>query len=505
MELMDGTTVLFEMDKVDKQTAFLEFERAEATNRPIRERIRDFDEFHELQPVEMLRRQAARCMDCGVSFCHAGANVDGLSIGCPLSNLIPEINDLVYRSLFDEAYERLRRTNPFPEFTGRICPALCEGSCTLGEHELPVTIKDLEHFLDRHAQTAGLLQPRVPATRTGRRVAVIGSGPAGLACAYQLNQLGESVTVFERASRPGGLLMYGVPTMKLDKATIARRVEVMQQEGIRFELGAEVGGNVPLSQLLNGFDALVLCGGATVPRALDVPGAQLTGVAFAIDYLTNATRRLIDKSYAADEVLDAKGKDVVIVGGGDTGNDCLATAIRQRARSVVQFQHNPRPPKGRTPSNPWPLWPKVLKTDYGQLEAIEVFGKDPREFETSVKEVQGDAEGRVIAVKTARYRMSYEGARRIRTEVKGSERVIPADLVLIAMGFAGPERTLIDALELERDARGNVGTHEGSYATSLNSVFAAGDMRRGQSLVVWALVEGREAAEECHTFLNHQG
>ncbi|MDR0346970.1 MAG: glutamate synthase subunit beta, partial [Coriobacteriales bacterium] len=334
---------------MDRQTAFLEFERAEAANRPIRERVRDYREFHELQPLEVLREQAARCMDCGVSFCHAGMRVDGLSIGCPLSNLIPEINDLIYRGLFDEAYDRLRRTNPFPEFTGRICPALCEGSCTLGEHEPPVTIKDLEHFLDKHAQVSGLLRPRVPATRTGHRVAVIGSGPAGLACAYQLNQLGESVTVFERADRPGGLLMYGVPTMKLDKSVIERRIEVMREEGVRFELGAEVGGNIPLQALLDEFDALVLCSGATVPRALEVPGSDFVGVAYAIDYLTNATRRLIDEGFDGDEVLDAKGKDVVIVGGGDTGTDCLATAIRQRARSVVQFQHNPRPPESRTP------------------------------------------------------------------------------------------------------------------------------------------------------------
>ncbi|MDR0349975.1 MAG: glutamate synthase subunit beta [Coriobacteriales bacterium] len=487
---------------MDKHTAFLEFERAEATNRPVRERVRDFREFHELQPVEVLHEQAARCMDCGVSFCHAGMNIDGISIGCPLSNLIPEINDLIYRGLFDEAYERLRRTNPFPEFTGRICPALCEGSCTLGEHELPVTIKDLEHFLGLHAEAANLVQPRIPTTRTGRKVAVIGSGPAGLSCAYRLNQLGEQVTVFERADRPGGLLMYGVPTMKLDKSVISRRVAVMEAEGIRFELNAEVGASTPLQELLDGFDALVLCCGITKARKLNVPGANMGGVAYAIDYLTSATRALIDEGYQVDELLDAKGKDVVIVGGGDTGTDCLATAIRQRARTVVQFQHNPRPPETRPSDNPWPLWPRVLRTDYGQLEAIEVFGKDPREFETSVKEILGDEEGRVFAVKTARYRMSYQGNMRIKTELEGSERTIPADLVLVAMGFERPDGLLIDALGLATDARGTVATRTGSYSTSLNSVFVAGDMRRGQSLVVWALVEGRDAAEECHAFLN---
>jgi glutamate synthase (NADPH/NADH) small chain len=487
---------------MDRQTAFLEFERAEATNRPIRERVRDFAEFHELQPVEVLREQAARCMDCGVSFCHAGTDLNDLSIGCPLSNLIPEINDLIYRGLFDEAYERLRRTNPFPEFTGRICPALCEGSCTLGEHEPPVTIKDLEHFLVLHAEATGLPHPRIPTMRTGRKVAVIGSGPAGLSCAYRLNQLGEQVTVFERADRPGGLLMYGVPTMKLSKETILRRVEIMEKEGIRFELNAEVGGNVPLQSLLDDFDALVLCGGSTVARSLEVSGANLTGVAYALDYLTNATRLLIDEDYQGSETLDAKGKDVIIVGGGDTGTDCVATAIRQRARSVTQFQHNPRPPETRPPNNPWPLWPRVLKTDYGQLEAIEVFGKDPREFETSVQEVLDDGEGRVLAVKTARYRMRYQENMRIKTEVEGSERTISADLVLVAMGFERPEHSLIDALGLATTPRGTILTRDGAYESSLNSVFAAGDMRRGQSLVVWALVEGREAAEECHAFLN---
>ena len=480
----------------------MEYERAEATNRPIRERIRDFKEFHELQPAPVLLQQAARCMDCGIPFCHAGMSIDGLSIGCPLSNVIPEINDLVYRGLLDEAYERLRRTNPFPEFTGRICPALCEGSCTLGEHQPPVTIKDIEHFLDKHAEKNGLIVPRIPQKRSGRKVAVIGSGPAGLACAYQLNQLGESVTVFERDDEPGGLLMHGVPTMKLDKEVVRRRVAVLRQEGIEFVLNADVGSGLPVQSLFDGFDALVLCCGSTLARSLDVPGAELEGVVYAIDYLNNAIRSEIDPGYQGDEVLDAKGKDVVVVGGGDTGCDCVATAIRQRARSILQFQHNPAPPPQRQADNPWPLWPKVLKTDYGQLEAIEVFGKDPRVFGASVKEVVGDDSGRVIAVKVAEYKMKTVGDRRVKTEVKGSERSIPADQVLIAAGFARPEPTMIKALGLKTDKRGCVATSEGGYATSLNSVFAAGDMRRGQSLVVWAMVEGREAAEECHAFLN---
>jgi glutamate synthase (NADPH/NADH) small chain len=487
---------------VSHESAFLQYTRAEAANRPIRERIRDFQEFHEVQPVTVLQQQAARCMDCGISFCHAGMTVDGTSIGCPLSNLIPEINDLVYRGMYAEAYERLRRTNPFPEFTGRICPALCEGSCTLGEHEPPVTIKDIEHFLDEYAQEHDLLLPHPPQARTGRRVAVVGSGPSGLACAHQLNQLGESVTVFERADRPGGLLMYGVPTMKLDKGVILSRIAILEAEGIDFELKAEVGKAVALRELFDNFDAVVLCCGSAIARRLEVPGANLKGVAYAIGYLTNATRRQLDEAYSGPELLDAKGKDVVIVGGGDTGNDCLATAIRQRCRSVVQFQHNPAPPLTRAADNPWPLWPKVLKTDYGQLEAIEVFGKDPREFETSVKEVSGDENGNVVAVKTARYQMQWQGSKRIKSEVPGSELTRPADLILVAMGFERPQGALIEALELETDDRGNVKTPTGGYSTSLNSVFACGDMRRGQSLVVWALMEGRECADEVHGFLN---
>ncbi|MDR1184608.1 MAG: glutamate synthase subunit beta [Coriobacteriales bacterium] len=476
-----------------KPTGFLEYQRVDATNRPIGERIRDFKEFHALQPSEVLAEQAARCMDCGVSFCHAGMSVDGLSIGCPLSNLIPEINDLMYRGLYDMAYDRLRKTHPFPEFTGRICPALCEGSCTLGEHELPVTIKDIEHFLDRHAAASGRITSHIPALRTGYRVAVIGSGPAGLSCAEHLNQLGEQVTVFERADRPGGLLTYGIPNMKLDKDIVARRVEIMREEGVVFELGTEVGSDIPLSQLLDAFDALVLCGGATQARMLSVSGGDLVGVVPAVTYLTNATRKLIDTGFSGEEYLSATAKDVLVVGGGDTGNDCVATAIRQGAKSVTQFEITPKPVEVRAANNPWPLWPRVFKTDYGQYEAIEVFGSDPREFETSVKEIIGDENGCVKAVCAMHYKNFKP--------VEGTEAIRPVGLVLIAMGFLGPERTLVDALGLECDARGNVRTAPGSYATSLASVFSAGDMRRGQSLVVWALMEGRKAAEECHAFL----
>ncbi|MDR3315227.1 MAG: glutamate synthase subunit beta [Coriobacteriales bacterium] len=478
-----------------KPTGFMEYERVDASNRGIAERIQDFAEFHALQATDVLTQQAARCMDCGVAFCHAGMSVDGLSIGCPLSNLIPEINDLMYRGLYEVAYDRLRKTHPFPEFTGRICPALCEGSCTLGEHELPVTIKDIEHFLDKYATSQDGLKPRIPMVRTGYKVAVIGSGPAGLACAEHLNQFGDSVTIFERADRPGGLLTYGIPNMKLDKGVVDRRIKIMEAEGIDFRLGAEVGSAVPLQELFDEFDALVLCGGATQARMLSAQGAELTGVVPAVEYLTNATRRLLDEGFLGEDYLNAADKEVFIVGGGDTGNDCVATALRQGARSVTQFEITPKPVESRAQDNPWPLWPKVFKTDYGQYEAIEVFGHDPREYETSISEVLGE-NGHVGAVRAMHYKNFQP--------VDGTDEIRPAGLILIAMGFLGPERTLIDALELECDARGNVKTRPGMYATSLESVFAAGDMRRGQSLVVWALMEGRQAAEECHAYLSRQ-
>jgi glutamate synthase (NADPH/NADH) small chain len=408
----------------------------------------------------------------------------------------------MYHGHYDLAYERLRKTHPFPEFTGRICPALCEGSCTLGEHELPVTIKDIEHFLDKHATASGALKPRIPATRSGYKVAVIGSGPAGLACAEHLNQLGETVTVYERAKNAGGLLTYGIPNMKLDKSVVNRRVGILREEGVSFELGAEVGTDIQLKTLLDSFDALVLCGGATQARLMAAPGADLKGVVPAVQYLSNATQLLIEEGFTGEHYLNAADKDVFIVGGGDTGNDCVATAIRQGAKSVTQFEITPQPVETRAANNPWPLWPRVFKTDYGQLEAIEVFGHDPREFSTSIKEIIGDENGAVAAIKTVRYASVFENGRPGFKEIEGSEELRPAGLILVAMGFLGPERTLIDALNLKTDGRGNVLTPADRYSTSLQSVFAAGDMRRGQSLVVWALMEGRRAAEECHAYLN---
>ncbi|MDR0518440.1 MAG: glutamate synthase subunit beta, partial [Clostridiales Family XIII bacterium] len=381
-----------------KATGFLEYERVEASYLPVSERIRGWDEFIVPQPVEALTTQAARCMDCGVPFCHAAFVVEGQSIGCPLSNLIPEINDLVYRGEVEKAYLRMSRTHPFPEFTSRVCPALCEGSCTLGEHEPAVTVKEIERYVIDEMIRRGKLAPRMPRVSTGKRVAVVGSGPSGLACADLLNQLGNAVTVFERADRPGGLLMYGIPNMKLDKNLVLGRVGLMKDEGIRFELGAEVGTDYPVLSVMRDFDAVVLCGGSTAERTLSVPGAELFGVMTALRFLTQSTANVLDGKLI-DGLPNIDGRKVVVVGGGDTGTDCVATAIRRGAASVAQIEIMPEPPEERGDGNPWPLWPRMKKTDYGQHEAIELFGADPREYCTTVKEIIGEA-GKVTGVKT---------------------------------------------------------------------------------------------------------
>jgi glutamate synthase (NADPH/NADH) small chain len=485
-----------------KPTGFMEFTRIEAGQRPIRERVLDYEEFLLDQDREALQTQGARCMDCGVPYCHAGMVVEGLSIGCPLSNLIPEINDLVYHGEIEQAYARLSKTHPFPEFTGRVCPALCEGSCTLGEHEPAVTVKEIERYVIDEMLRMGKIKPRLPKSRTGKRVAVVGSGPSGLACADLLNQLGDTVTVFERADRPGGLLMYGIPNMKLKKTLVLNRARLMEEEGVQFVLSAEVGKDYAVLQLMRDFDAIVLCAGATAERNVNVPGKDLFGVVPAVRYLTRATKNLLDGGADRDELLDAKGKDVIIIGGGDTGTDCVGTAIRQGAKSVTQLEIMPSSPKERALNNPWPLWPRTLKTDYGQKEAIDLFGADPREYLTTLKEIRGDDYGRVAEVTTVQVEWQRKGGNLIPAEIAGTERVRPAGLVLTAMGFLGPERNLIDQLSLETDGRGNVRTDPGSHKSSLLTVFAAGDMRRGQSLVVWAILEGRAAAAQCHEYLS---
>jgi glutamate synthase (NADPH/NADH) small chain len=440
-------------------------------------------------------------MDCGIPFCHTGTLISGMASGCPINNLIPEWNDLVYRGLHREALDRLHKTNNFPEFTGRVCPAPCEGSCTVGISSPPVTIKAIECDIIDRAWDEGWVTAHPPAKRTGKKVAIVGSGPAGLCAAAQLNQAGHEVTVFEREDRIGGLLMYGIPNMKLDKALVQRRVDLLTEEGVQFRTGVSIGQDYPTEKLREEFDAVILCTGATQPRDLPLEGRQLGGVHFAMEFLTANTRTLLEGNPTAD-YISAKDKDVIVVGGGDTGTDCVGTSIRQGCRSVTQIEILPRPPEDRQPDNPWPEWPKIFRTDYGQEEAAALFGADPRVFLTTVKELVGDESGQLKEVVTVGIEWQKDAKGRFTPqEVAGTEQRRPAQLMLLAMGFLGPEQPILDQLALERDARTNVKAEYGKYATSVPGVFAAGDCRRGQSLVVWAFNEGREAARECDRYL----
>ncbi len=485
-----------------KPTGFLEYPRELPLVRQPAERIHNWSEFHEHTDEKMLRNQGARCMDCGVPFCHTGALIEGMAAGCPINNLIPEWNDLVYRGLWREALDRLHKTNNFPEFTGRVCPAPCEGSCVLGINEPPVTIKAIECAIVDKGFEEGWIVPEPPAVRTGKKVAVIGSGPAGLSAAAQLNRAGHWVTVFERADRIGGLLMYGIPNMKLDKSEVVqRRVDLLKAEGVAFVTNCEVGKDYPADKLRNQFDAIVLCGGATKPRDLPIEGRQLSGIHYAMEFLHANTKSLLDSQLADGRYISAKGKDVVVIGGGDTGTDCVGTSMRHGCRSLVQFEILPMPPLTRAADNPWPQWPKVYKLDYGQEEAEAIFGKDPREYLINTKKFVGDANGHVKELHTVRVEWVKDNGRFVPREVPGSERVFPAQLVLLAMGFLGPENQLLDRLGVEKDARSNAKAEHGQFTTNVPGVFAAGDMRRGQSLVVWAINEGRGAARECDRFL----
>jgi glutamate synthase (NADPH) small chain len=484
-----------------KPTGFMEYERESEPARPAPERVGDWREFHARPAEGVLARQGARCMDCGIPFCHVGGDLDGQPAGCPVNNLIPEWNDLVYRGLWREAYDRLARTNNFPEFTGRVCPAPCEASCVLGISEPPVTIKSIECAIVDRAFDEGWIRPDPPAVRTGKKVAVVGSGPAGLACADQLNRAGHLATVFERDDRVGGLLTYGIPNMKLDKRIVQRRVDLMAAEGIRFAVGVAVGRDLSTVELTREFDAVVLCTGATRPRDLPIEGRDLDGIHFAMEFLRLNTKSLLDSGLSDRRYISARDREVVVIGGGDTGTDCVATAIRHGCRSVTQLEILPRPPDERAPDNPWPQWPRIFRVDYGQEEAAALFGRDPRDFALLTKRFEGDASGSVKELRAVSVEWVRENGRTVPREVPGTDRVFPANLVLLAMGFLGPEESLLDRLGVERDQRSNARADMGRYATSAPGVFAAGDARRGQSLVVWAIREGREAARECDRFL----
>ena len=485
-----------------KPTGFFDYLRELPKDRSAGERVSDWKEFHEHMPEADLKKQGARCMDCGIPFCHTGTLISGMASGCPIHNLIPEWNDLVYRGLWKEALERLHKTNNFPEFTGRVCPAPCEGSCVLGITSPPVTIKNIECSIIDHGWENGWVVPEPPKKRTGKKVAIVGSGPAGLSAAAQLNKAGHRVTVFERADRPGGLLMYGIPNMKLDKEQVVlRRIKQLKAEGIKFVCKTEVGVNYPAEQLLQDFDAVVLCTGATKPRYLPIDGRQLKGIHFAMEFLTANTKSLLDGKKNGS-FINAAGKDVVVIGGGDTGTDCVGTSMRHGCNSLVQVEILPKPPLDRAKDNPWPEWPKVYAMDYGQQEAAAKFGADPRVYLTTATKFEGDDQGQVKAVHTVQVQWERnDKGQFIPKHVPGTEKVLPAQLVLLAMGFLGPEQPLLEALKLERDPRTNVKADFEKYTTNIKGVFASGDCRRGQSLVVWAFNEGRGAARECDRYL----
>lgn len=479
-----------------KPTGFMEYAREDAPASSPKARIQNYNEFHEELSETERKQQAARCMDCGVPFCQYGKMISGMASGCPLNNLIPEWNDLLYTGNMVQAFNRLTKTNCFPEFTGRVCPALCEAACTCNLNGKPVTTKANELSIIENAYESGYLAPNPPKTRTGKRVAVVGSGPSGLSAAYWLNKRGHEVTVYERSDRPGGLLMYGIPNMKLEKRFVKRRVELMKAEGIHFLTGVNVGKDISAEDVKSQYDSVILACGASNPRDIQAEGRDAEGIYFAVDYLSRTTKSLLDSNLTDGNYISAKDKHVVVIGGGDTGNDCVGTAIRQGCASVTQLEMMPQPPLTRAANNPWPEWPRVCKTDYGQEEAIAVFGSDPRIYKTTVKEFVKDADGKLCGLICVKLESKKDEAtgRMMMVPVEGSEFALEAELVLIAAGFLGCQSYVSDAFGVELTPRTNVKTAPDCYETSEPGVFTAGDMHRGQSLVVWAIREGREAA-----------
>lgn len=471
-----------------KITGFLEFTRELPAKRPVQERVKDYKEFVEAYPDEKLNQQSGRCMDCGVPFCHNG---------CPLGNVIPEFNDAVYRKSWKEAYDILSSTNNFPEFTGRICPAPCETACVLGINQPAIAIEEIEKHIIEIAFANGLVQPHKQILRSGKKIAVVGSGPAGLAAAAQLNSAGHTITVFERDDAPGGLLRYGIPDFKLEKWVIDRRIKILVEEGIIFKCNCNVGVDINSKDLLRTFDAIVLAGGSTIPRDLNIPGRELNGVHFAMDFLTQQNKRLAEKTVAGEDIF-ATQKNVVVIGGGDTGSDCVGTSNRQNAVSITQFELMPKPPESRTEFMPWPTYPMTFKTTSSHEEGAS------RKWAIATKEFIGDEKGNLKALKIVdlEWKITAEGKPAQFIEIAGSEREIPCELALLAMGFVHPQKDgMIHQLEIDLDERGNVKATEAAYQTNINKIFTAGDMRRGQSLVVWAISEGRECARKVDEFL----
>jgi glutamate synthase (NADPH) small chain len=478
-----------------KPTGFKEFPRRIVGYRDVNERLGDYAEVYAHPNVGHLKMQGARCMDCGVPFCQSGS-------GCPVDNLIPEWNDLVYKDRWRDALDRLHKTNNFPEFTGRACPAPCEGSCVLGINELPVTIKNLENAIIDRGFAEGWVEPEKVQAQSGKQVAIVGSGPAGLAAADQLNKAGHKVTVYERADRIGGLLMYGIPSMKLDKeGVVNRRINLLRDAGISFETNADVGNNVDPQQLISDNDALLLATGSTVPRDLPIPGRELNGVYFAMEFLTAHTKSLLDSNLTDGQYINAAGKRVIVIGGGDTGTDCIGTSIRHGCSAMINLELLEKPPADRAENNPWPEWPLILRTDYGHEESAAKFGADPRQYAVLSKEFIDDGNGNLAGLRVVDVAWSMRDGRMQMTEIDGTERVLEADLVLLAMGFLGPEATIAEALGFELDARSNYKAEHGPFETSITGVFAAGDCRRGQSLIVWGINEGRGAARAVDEYL----